>query len=217
MPADSSATKARILQAAFREFAAYGLAGARIDRIAATAPANKRAIYAYFGNKEALFDIVLADQLTLGADAVPTDRAELGAYAAELMEFYAADPDRARLAAWRQLERPLADPAQVATYRDTLHEHRRQQPATEPLEPWDLLAIVMAIAGSWAHADSAVRELIPDLARRGRPTADRRAAVIESVRRIVEASASSLDSDQMTHHQAARKTEPPVPAMDSLF
>jgi AcrR family transcriptional regulator len=217
VPTDSSATKARILQAAFREFAAYGLAGARIDRIAATAPANKRAIYAYFGNKEVLFDIVLADQLTLGSGAVPADRADLGAYAADLMEFYAADPDRARLAAWRQLERPLADPAEVATYRDTLHEHRRQQPATEPLDPADLLAIVMAIAGSWAHADSAVRELIPDPAQRGRRATDRRAAVIESVRRIVEAPAHSPDSDPPAHPPTARKTEPPVPAMDSLF
>ena len=55
MPRDSNATKARLLDAAFAEFAAYGIAGARVDRIAEAAGANKRLIYVYFGNKEQLF------------------------------------------------------------------------------------------------------------------------------------------------------------------
>ena len=37
------------------EFSAYGIAGARVDRIASAAKANKQAIYAYFGSKDALF------------------------------------------------------------------------------------------------------------------------------------------------------------------
>ena len=37
MPPDASATKARLLQAATEEFTAYGMAGARVDRIAARA------------------------------------------------------------------------------------------------------------------------------------------------------------------------------------
>src|SRR5688500_981067 len=48
-------TKARILEAATQEFARYGLGGARVDRIAARAGANKRMLYYYFGSKEALF------------------------------------------------------------------------------------------------------------------------------------------------------------------
>ncbi|MBO3680199.1 TetR family transcriptional regulator [Streptomyces sp. NEAU-YJ-81] len=43
-PCDSNATKAGLLDAAFTEFAAYGIAGARVDRIAETAGANKRLI-----------------------------------------------------------------------------------------------------------------------------------------------------------------------------
>ncbi|MFN3824067.1 MAG: TetR/AcrR family transcriptional regulator [Pseudorhodobacter sp.] len=56
---DAEATKARILQAAKREFAKNGLGGARVDVIAEKAKANKRMIYHYFGSKEGLFQTVL--------------------------------------------------------------------------------------------------------------------------------------------------------------
>jgi AcrR family transcriptional regulator len=49
----------RILKAATEEFARYGLGGARVDRIAARAGANKRMLYYYYGNKEDLFLAVL--------------------------------------------------------------------------------------------------------------------------------------------------------------
>jgi TetR/AcrR family transcriptional regulator len=52
---DPDATRARILEAAVAEFAAKGLAGARVDEIAARAGANKRMLYHYFGNKDDLF------------------------------------------------------------------------------------------------------------------------------------------------------------------
>ena len=55
----SHATRQRILEAALHEFASDGLAGARIDEIAARAGVNKRMIYAYFGNKDALWLTVL--------------------------------------------------------------------------------------------------------------------------------------------------------------
>ncbi|HEU5134050.1 MAG TPA: TetR family transcriptional regulator [Steroidobacteraceae bacterium] len=51
----ASATKARILEAALSEFATRGFAGARVDVIAAQARANKRMLYAYVGNKDALW------------------------------------------------------------------------------------------------------------------------------------------------------------------
>ena len=41
------------------EFARAGLGGARVDRIAARAGANKRMLYYYYGNKEALFLAVM--------------------------------------------------------------------------------------------------------------------------------------------------------------
>jgi AcrR family transcriptional regulator len=51
----------RILVAATGEFARYGLGGARVDRIAARAGANKRMLYYYFGNKDDLFLAVLEE------------------------------------------------------------------------------------------------------------------------------------------------------------
>ena len=56
---DPERTRGRILEAAKAEFAAHGLGGARVDRIAASADANKRMLYYYFGNKDALFLAVL--------------------------------------------------------------------------------------------------------------------------------------------------------------
>ena len=58
---DAEATMARILAAAKSEFAGSGYGGARIDVIAQRAEANKRMIYHYFGNKEALFSRVLEE------------------------------------------------------------------------------------------------------------------------------------------------------------
>jgi AcrR family transcriptional regulator len=55
------ATRARILEAAKREFARAGLGGARVDSIAARAKANKRMLYHYFGSKEDLFTAVLEE------------------------------------------------------------------------------------------------------------------------------------------------------------
>lgn len=55
------ATLARILAAARDEFAANGLAGARVDAIAGAAGVTKQLVYHYFEGKEKLFAAVLAD------------------------------------------------------------------------------------------------------------------------------------------------------------
>lgn len=51
----SAETRARILDAALREFAAHGLAGARTERIAEAAGVNKALLYYYFEGKEKLY------------------------------------------------------------------------------------------------------------------------------------------------------------------
>ena len=61
MAYDAAATRSRLIEAAVREFAAYGLAGARVDRIAVAAAANKRAIYDYFRSKEEIFTEIRTD------------------------------------------------------------------------------------------------------------------------------------------------------------
>jgi AcrR family transcriptional regulator len=56
---DPEGMRLRILQAAKKEFAAYGLAGARVDRIAKDAGANKRMLYYHVGKKDDLYLAVL--------------------------------------------------------------------------------------------------------------------------------------------------------------
>jgi TetR/AcrR family transcriptional regulator len=51
-----------LLEAAARaEFAAYGFAGARVDRIAKRAGVNKQLLFYYFGSKQQLYDSVVTD------------------------------------------------------------------------------------------------------------------------------------------------------------
>jgi TetR/AcrR family transcriptional regulator len=52
-------SRERILDAALKEFAAKGFAGARVDVIARQARINKRMLYHYFEDKEGLFRAVL--------------------------------------------------------------------------------------------------------------------------------------------------------------
>ena len=52
-------TRKKLLTAARREFARSGLAGARVDEIAARAGVNKQLLYHYFGDKDALYLAVL--------------------------------------------------------------------------------------------------------------------------------------------------------------
>jgi AcrR family transcriptional regulator len=56
---DPEGMRLRILEAAKQEFSAHGLAGARVDRIAANAGANKRMLYYHVGKKDDLYLAVL--------------------------------------------------------------------------------------------------------------------------------------------------------------
>ena len=58
---DAQAIVRDILIAARDEFVEHGLNGARVDRIAERAGANKRLLYHYVGNKQALYTRVLTD------------------------------------------------------------------------------------------------------------------------------------------------------------
>lgn len=52
---DAERTRGRIVEAAVREFAEKGFAGARVDSIGRRAGVNKQLLYHYFGGKEDLF------------------------------------------------------------------------------------------------------------------------------------------------------------------
>jgi TetR/AcrR family transcriptional regulator len=76
-------TRQKLLAAARREFAASGLAGARVDEIAARAGVNKQLVYHYFGDKDALYLAVLewvyeeirAQERKLNLEGLPPEQA----------------------------------------------------------------------------------------------------------------------------------------------
>jgi TetR/AcrR family transcriptional regulator len=80
---DPAATRKKLLTAARREFARSGLAGARVDEIAARAGVNKQLVYHYFGDKDALYLAVLewvyeeirAQERRLNLEGLPPERA----------------------------------------------------------------------------------------------------------------------------------------------
>src|SRR4030088_778843 len=119
---DSAASRRRLLAAATTEFAERGIAGARVDRIASAAQANKRLIYDYFGDKEGLFDAVMDANVERIIDAVPIDATDLPGYAGRLFTYAIAPPELLRLVTWARLEgRPgpttLASSAQSYRHR----------------------------------------------------------------------------------------------------
>jgi TetR/AcrR family transcriptional regulator len=97
-------SRAAILRAAGREFAANGIAGARTDAIAREARVNKALIYYYFKDKETLYGAVLDDAFlgmrasvfqALDSDLPPQQK--LTAYVGAYFDFIASNQIYPRL------------------------------------------------------------------------------------------------------------------------
>ena len=153
------ATKERILTAAKAEFARYGIAGARINRIAAAAHASKDRLYAYFAGKEELYAAVTAQWVTETTAETALDAADVPAYIGRLFDHYLRYPDNARLQAWADIERteiPAADEAIRNAVAPKLAEIRRGQAAgliTDTFHPLTLLTLLTDLARTSAvHA-----------------------------------------------------------------
>lgn len=104
MAYDAEDTRRRIFDAAASEFAEYGLAGARVDRIAAAARANKQAIYLYYGSKEKLFAAVLRAKLEEVRVAVAIDPDAVAESVGQVFDWYQEHPELIRLLLWEALE-----------------------------------------------------------------------------------------------------------------
>src|SRR5258708_21214697 len=104
MARNAEDTKKRILAAATEEFTEHGIAGARVDRIAAAANSNKALLYAYFGNKEQLFEAVFAQMGPAATGAVPSEARDLPAYAVAMFARYRPGAPGARRSDWSPLE-----------------------------------------------------------------------------------------------------------------
>jgi AcrR family transcriptional regulator len=178
--------RGEILAAARTEFAQYGLAGARIDRIARAAQASKERLYAHFGDKETLFgEVVAADvaeffgAVMLRPDGVPD-------FVGNLYDLASTQPEHLRMMTWAHLEglildAPRADgepiPAQAIAAIEAAQANGHVDRAWQPI---DLLVLLFSIALAWArwpdpHAVTDDPTLI----------AHRRAAAVEAATRII--------------------------------
>ncbi|PXY38398.1 TetR family transcriptional regulator [Prauserella flavalba] len=166
MPRDSEATKARIFAAATTEFAAHGIAGARVDRIAREASANKQLIYAYFGGKEALFGAVLERALADLAASVPIDGTDLPGYVDRLHAYHDRHPELLRLLLWEALERgeePIAAEAErTEHYRDkvaSVREGQEQGKVTKEFAP-EVLTFLLLQFAKWPSVVPQIRRML---------------------------------------------------------
>ncbi|WP_341953802.1 TetR family transcriptional regulator [Salinibacterium sp. TMP30] len=158
-------TKQRVLEAAAAEFAEYGVAGARINRIAETAKASKERIYAWFGDKDALFDHVMQTGLDRLAHAVPID-ADLVEYTVRLHNYFVNDHTAQRVTMWAWLHDVDTlgsfSEGRVEGYRHKLEVIRDAQHrgiVDNTWNPEELLALLLAVASNWERAPAELRSL----------------------------------------------------------
>ncbi|MEU0050261.1 TetR family transcriptional regulator [Streptomyces sp. NPDC006309] len=187
---DPEATRARIFGAALAEFARHGIAGARIDRIADRAKANKQLIYAYFGNKAELFTRVLEKSMLDLAVAVPVTPDDIEGWTDRVIDYHAAHPEVLRLLFWEGLEygadTELPDEnGRHEHYRqkiDALRDGQERGVITDAIPARDLLFLLIGLA-NWAAVVPQMRRIVV-----GTEDTDRdrlRASVREAARRLV--------------------------------
>jgi AcrR family transcriptional regulator len=182
MVRDAEATRQRLLDAATEEFAASGIAGARVDRIADAARSNKAQIYHYFGSKDGLFDAVFDRIVEATVSETPIDPTDLPEYAGRLFDRYERHPEIQRLATWYRLERGESDDpigaivASNAAKVKSIAEAQKAGLLSTRFEPAVLLALVLTISGTWSSMTPEYAGLVKRLS-----VAKRRRAIVDSV------------------------------------
>jgi AcrR family transcriptional regulator len=184
MTGKGEATRARILAAATTEFAEHGLAGARVDRIAAASSSNKAQLYAHFGNKEQLFEAVFHEAMRSVMEVVPISADDLADWAVRLYDEYLDRPELIRLATWARLERSptghLMDNDRIEGPKLDAIASAQEAGTIAPADPFDVMAMVIAMSMAWSPVSN-VYAATPD-----EPAAvhDRRRTLLrETVRR----------------------------------
>ncbi len=166
---NAEATREKILEAAMVEFSAYGIAGARVDRIAKAAGCNKNLIYVYFENKETLFTTVLQKNLTRVYDETHFTPDDLAGYTGRVFDFAMANPDLMRLMAWFNLEQKAISPAErtraIAGKVAALTEAQQAGVVGRVFPPGFVLTAIMALATAWTAVSPFGMAYHPEAAR----------------------------------------------------
>ncbi|MER5523816.1 TetR family transcriptional regulator [Streptomyces sp. NPDC002677] len=199
MAYDAEDTRRRIFAAAAAEFAERGLAGARVDRIATAAKANKQAIYLYYGGKEELFAAVVRAKLEEVCVSISIDPDAVAESVGEMFDCYQQHPELIRLLMWEALEagdepgegaRGRRDAFREKTHRlvaggvaGDLPEEARVRAAQ------DLLFTLMGLI-SWNFAVPKMCRMVLDEDTYEAALTRRRATVIETARTLATAAGS---------------------------
>jgi len=157
---DTEGTRRRLKEAATAEFAEHGPDGTTMAAIAERAGINKERLYKYFGDKQALFETVLTDELDkLAASVAPTPAGfeDIGEFAGRTFDYQAAHPQLVRLLLWEGLSgRPVADEAnRTAHYKDKVRAYAAAQAAgvlDGDLDPEHLVFMIIGLAAWWVSA-----------------------------------------------------------------
>ena len=180
-----TATSRRILDAAAEEFAARGIAGARIDRITATANTNKAQLYGYFGSKDGLFDAVIADRADRLMSVIGFDADDLPGSAVAMYDENLRHPELIRLMTWLRLERRPAGTLSDDSDRERkLAAIARAQAAgrVRSGDPFDIFVMIISMACAWSPASGVYAATADD------PAADhdrRRSLLHDCVQRAI--------------------------------
>jgi AcrR family transcriptional regulator len=187
---DTDGTRRRLKEAATVEFAERGLDGTTMARIAERAGINKERLYKYFGDKQALFDTVLSDELEKLAGAVaPIDLADVGEFAGRTFDYHAAHPELARLLQWEGMAGgPPADEVnRTAHYRQKVEAFavaQRDGVLDDDLEPAYLVFVLIALAAWWLTVPQLAHMLTGADADDPSEHARRRAFVVRAAQRL---------------------------------
>ncbi|WP_427132315.1 TetR/AcrR family transcriptional regulator [Pseudarthrobacter sp. S9] len=202
-------TKDLLLAAATEEFSSNGLAGARVDRIAAAAGVNKERIYQYFGKKDDLFDAVLAAEMVRVMTEVPIEGLgpeAVGDYAGRLFDRHISEGVLPRLLFWEGLERGR-ETVSRATRSDHCATKVGQVMAVLPgvgrTDAADLLITVITLCDGWPvlpQIDTLLAGSSPDRAIR------RRAFLVRTATLIAEALQVEANSSPSALRPAEVKT-----------
>jgi AcrR family transcriptional regulator len=190
---DSEATKKRIFEAAVAEFSQYGIAGARVDRIATQAKSNKQLIYSYFGNKEELFAAVLQEKLERLAAAITLEPDRVPEYVGELFDFHVANPETLRLVMWEGLhygDQPVPNESSRTEHylhkAATIAQGQKQGMINDTLQARHIAFMLLALVGWWFAVPPIARMLLVGDAESKVVMAEYRAQIVEAARRIVQ-------------------------------
>jgi AcrR family transcriptional regulator len=180
---DAERTRGEILAAATEEFAKLGIAGARVQQIAEVAGCNKAMLYAYYGNKDGLFDAVFTAYVERYLAEVGFSADDLPAYAGRVFDYFEEHPAHLRLAVWYRLERPGSTrlEAVLDVNTDRLEELERALTSgalSSEFSAVELLSLVQAIATSWSSMNPEFESAVPG-------QAVRRRAVVAAVERLL--------------------------------